>query len=83
VGGEVVADDVDLQPGFDLAVDVVEEVAEVDGPVPFGQLAGGGVERGEQVDGAVPDVVVAAPPGLAGRAVQALPRRSPSWHRPR
>ena len=64
VGGQVVADHVDGQAGLDLAVDVVEEVAEVYGPVLGGQLAddlaGGGVQRGEQVDRAVADVVVAA-----------------------
>jgi hypothetical protein len=56
---------VDGQPGLGLPVDLVQEVAEVDGPVLGGQLAdhlaGGGVQRGEQVDGAVPDVIVAAP----------------------
>ena len=48
----------------------VEEVPEVHRPVLGGQaadhLAGGGVQRGEQVDGAVPDVVVAAPLGHPG-----------------
>ena len=65
MGGQVVADDVDGQAGLGLPVDLVQEVAEVDRPVLGGQLAdhlaGGGVQRGEQVDGAVPDVVVAAP----------------------
>src|SRR5208282_6785260 len=65
VRGQVVADDVDGQAGVGLPVDVVQEVAEVDGPVLGGQaadhLAGGSVQRGEQVDGAVPDVIVAAP----------------------
>jgi hypothetical protein len=58
---------VDRQARLGLAVDVAEEVAEVHGPVAGGQLAdhlpGGGVQRGEQVHGAVPDVVVAAPLG--------------------
>ena len=44
-------------------------VAEVDRPVLGGQLAddlaGGGVQCGEQVDGAVPDVIMAAPLGHA------------------
>jgi hypothetical protein len=56
VRGEVVADDVDGQAGLGLPVDFVQEVAEVDRPVLGGQLAdhlaGGGVQRGEQVDGA-------------------------------
>jgi hypothetical protein len=55
VRGQVVADDVDGQAGVGLPVDLVEEVPEVDGPVLGGQvaddLAGGGVQRGEQVDG--------------------------------
>ena len=79
VRGQVVADHVDGQAGVDLPVDLVEEVAEVDGPVLGGQaadhLAGGGVQRGEQVDGAVPDVVEAAPLGGA-RASSAAPARS-------
>ena len=70
VRGQVVADHVDGQAGVDLPVELVEEVAEVDGPVLGGQLAddlaGGGVQRGEQVDGAVPLVVEAAPLGGAG-----------------
>ncbi|WTW91968.1 hypothetical protein OG216_00555 [Streptomycetaceae bacterium NBC_01309] len=45
------------QTGIGLAVDLVEEVAEVGGRMPRGQLpdhlAGGDVERGEQVVGAV------------------------------
>ena len=70
-GGQVVADHVDGQAGLGLPVDLIQEVPEVDGPVPGGQLAGhlagGGVQRGEQVDGAVPDVIMAAPPGGAGQ----------------
>ena len=70
VRGQVVADHVDGQAGLDLPVELVQEVAEVDGAVLGGQvaddLAGGGVQRGEQVDGAVPDVVVAAPLGHTG-----------------
>jgi hypothetical protein len=64
---------VDGQAGFGLPAGLVEEVAEVHGPVLGRQLAdylaGSGVQRGEQVHGAVPDVVVAAPlgyPGLIG-----------------
>jgi len=55
---------VDGQPGIGLPVDLVQEVPEVHRPVLGGQLAdhlaGGGVQRGEQVDGAVPDIIVAA-----------------------
>jgi hypothetical protein len=61
---------VDGQAGVGLPVDLVQEVAEVDGPVLGRQLAddlaGGGVQGGEQVDGAVPDVVMAAPLGDTG-----------------
>jgi len=70
VRGQVVADHVDGQAGAGLPVDLVQEVPEVHGPVLGGQvaddLAGGGVQRGEQVDGAVPDVVMAAPLGCPG-----------------
>ena len=69
VRGELVADDVDGQAGVGLLVDLIEEVAEVGRPVLRGQmaddLAGGGVQRGEQVDGAVPDVIMATPLGHA------------------
>jgi hypothetical protein len=61
---------VDRQAGVGLAVDVVQEVAEVHRPVLGGQLAdhlaGGDVQRREQVDGAVPDIVKAAPLGHPG-----------------
>ena len=60
----------DGQARVGLPVDLAGEVAEVDGPVLGGQLAdhlaGGGVQRGEQVDGAVPGVVEAAPLGHPG-----------------
>ena len=56
--------------GPDHAVDLVQEVAEVDGPVLGGQLAdhlaGSDVQRGEQVHGAVPFVAEAAPFGHPG-----------------
>ena len=70
VRGQVVADHVDGQARLGLAVDLIQEVPEVHGPVLGGQLAddfpGGGVQRGEQVDGTVPDVVMAAPLGGSG-----------------
>jgi hypothetical protein len=71
VRGQVAADyEVDCQAGPGLAVNLVQEVAEVHRPVLGGQLAdhraSGGVQCGEQVDGAVPDVIVAAPPGYPG-----------------
>lgn len=51
VGGEVAADHVDRQGGVGLAVDLVQEVAEVHGPVLGGQLAdhlaGSDVQRRE------------------------------------
>ena len=65
-----VVDHVDGQPWLGLAVDLVQKVPEVHCPVLGGQVAdhlpGRGVQRGEQVDGAVPDVIVAAPLGGAG-----------------
>lgn len=67
VGGEVVADHVDLQALVGLAVDLVEEVPEVHRPMlggePGDHLASEGVQGGEQVDGAVPDVVETPPLG--------------------
>jgi hypothetical protein len=74
---------VDLQAGFDLAVDLVKEVAEVDGPVLGGQpaddLAGRGIERGEQVDGAAPGVVETAPLGNTGDHRQHRAVRCSAW----
>jgi hypothetical protein len=70
-GGEVVADDVDAEAGLDLLVDLVQEVAEVGGRVLGGEfaddLAVGDVQGGEQVGGAVPLVVEAAPLGHSGQ----------------
>src|SRR6266851_3996120 len=70
VHGEVVADQVDRQAGLDGVVDPVEEVCEVPGRVPGGGFpghrAGGDVQRGEQVHGTVPLVVVTAPLRGAG-----------------
>ena len=71
VGGQVVQDDVDVEMARRSAVDVFEEREHVVSGVPFAgrgvHLAGGDVERGEQVDGAVAAVVmVAARPGLSG-----------------
>jgi hypothetical protein len=63
--GKVVADHVDHQAGFGLTVDLVQKVAEVDGPVLGGQLAdhlaGGRVQGREQIHRAVPHVVETAP----------------------
>jgi hypothetical protein len=54
LSGEVVADHVDRQAGLGLAVDLVEGVPEVHGPVLRGQLrdhlARRGVQGGEQID---------------------------------
>src|SRR5215470_13104598 len=56
--------------GAGLAVDLVQKVAEVHRPVLGGQradhLAGGDVQRREQVDGAMPHIAEAAPPGHPG-----------------
>jgi hypothetical protein len=58
VGGEVVADQVHVQVGGDLAVDGVEECAELDRAVLVAglgdDLSGGHLERGEQVGAAGP-----------------------------
>jgi len=71
VGGEVVADDVDSEPWFGRVVDLVQEVAEVGGRVLGRELADdlavGDVQGGEQVGGAVPFVVEAAPLGHSGQ----------------
>jgi hypothetical protein len=83
VGGEVVADHVDGQGGVGLAVDLVWEVAEVYRSVLGGQLAddlaGGGVQRGGQVDGAVPHIVEAAPLGHPGIIASTGAVRSSAW----
>ncbi|WP_328667252.1 hypothetical protein OG905_09280 [Streptomyces sp. NBC_00322] len=42
VGGAVVADDVDRQPGLGLTVDLFEEATNVDSPVLGGSLASPG-----------------------------------------
>ena len=64
MGAVVVADQVHVQVGGDLAVDLGQELLELDGAVPAVQAgdhgAVGGVERGEQAGGAVADVVVGA-----------------------
>src|SRR5438105_9087039 len=69
VGGQVVADDMDVQLGGYGLVDGDEEFAVFYGPVLAVQFADDGavgdVERGEQAGGAVPGVVVGAPFGHA------------------
>jgi hypothetical protein len=76
---------VDGQAELGLPVDLIEEVPEVDRPVLRRQVAdhlpGGGVQRGEQVNGAVPDVVEAAPLGHAREHGQH--RRGPLQRRDR
>jgi hypothetical protein len=63
VGAVVVADDVQrparVGPG-DQAQEGQELLVPVPGVAGAGHLAGGGLQRGEQAGGAVPDVVVAA-----------------------
>jgi hypothetical protein len=51
---------VDVQAGLDLAVDLIEEVAEVDRPV-LATACRSHCRWRCSGDGAVPDVVVAAP----------------------
>src|SRR3954447_7211463 len=73
VGRIVVADQVDVEVGRDLGVQLAQELAELAGPVASVQrpdhLAAGHVEGGEQRGGAGPDVVVSSPlghPGIIG-----------------
>jgi hypothetical protein len=70
VGGGVVEHEMHLQAGRHAAVDQVEEGAELPGAVPLpagaDDLPRLHVQRGEQVGGAVPDVIVGAPLDLAG-----------------
>jgi hypothetical protein len=70
VRGQVAADHADGRARAGLPAGLIREVPEAGGPVlrgqPAGHLAGGGVQRGEQVNGAVPDVLAAAPPGDPG-----------------
>ena len=65
VGGVVVHDDVDVQPVRDIAVDHLQEVEELSGPVAPVTLAydraGGNVEDGEERARAVALVVMGAP----------------------
>ena len=83
MGGVVVTDQVHVQVGGDLLVQLGQELLELGGAVAAvdgaDDLAGGHVQRGEQGGDAVADVVVGAPLGHAGhhrqhrrRAVQRL-----------
>jgi len=69
MGREVVQHDVDLQRGCDAALDLTEERHEILGAMllftPRQDFAGRDVERGEQIERAIPDVVVGPPFGLA------------------
>ena len=68
VGREVVQHDVDLPLGLDARVDVAEERDEVLGAMlrlaPRDHLAGRDVQRGEEIDRAMPQVVVGPSFGL-------------------
>ena len=70
VSAVVVEDQVHVQFRSDVPFDGVEEVAELAGAMPLlglaDDLAGPGVERGEEAGGAVALVVVGAPLDLAG-----------------
>lgn len=74
-----------VRPAVDLVQEVqeVQEVAEVDGAVPLRELAddlaGGGVQGGEQVYGAVPHVVEAVSFGDAGHHRRTGAVRSRAW----
>jgi hypothetical protein len=95
VGGEVVADEVNVQLGRHCLVDRDEELLVLGRSVPAVQLTDhrrvGDVERGERAGRGVPHVVVAAAPGtrLIGQAGQAALHESvsaicPPWaSRPR
>lgn len=62
MGGEVVADDVDVQLGRDGLVDGAQELQVLGGPVAAVELADDGavgdIEGGERTGSAVPGVVV-------------------------
>src|SRR6267154_4031416 len=66
---EVVQHDVDLQRGGDARLDLPEERHEILGAMllfaPRQDFTGRDVERGEQVERAIPDVVMGPPFGLA------------------
>ena len=69
VRGEIVEHDVDVEGGFDTCVNVSQERDKVLramlGCTSCQHFAGGDVEGGEQVERAVPQVVVGATLGLA------------------
>jgi hypothetical protein len=86
VGGGVVDDDMHVGVVGDVAVDEVQELAELDGTMLRGEIgdhvAGGDIERRIQVDGAVADVVMRAALGDArpqweAGAVRSVPRACP------
>jgi hypothetical protein len=62
--GVVIADQMNIYPVGDFGVDLVQELAELDHPVPAVEAgedgAVGGIERGEQDGGAVTHVVIGA-----------------------
>ena len=85
VGAVVIADEMDVQVVGDLAVDLDQELAELDGAVPSVQAGDhcsvGGIERREQGGSAVPDVVVGAFSGTTGciGSVFAVPSNAWIW----
>ena len=69
VRGEIVEDDVDVEGRFDVRFDLAKKGHEVLRPMlglaSCGHLAGGHIERGEQIQGAMAHVVVRPSLGLA------------------
>ena len=62
VGRDVVDDDVDVEMVGDVAVDQVQELAELDGAMPWGHVSnhvtGGDIERGVQVGNFKIDTII-------------------------
>ena len=80
MGGGIIQHDVDRQTDGDGRVDEIQELAELDRPVPGSELmddhAVGQVQRREQVDGAVTHVVVGVALGRVGQQRRNESRRA-------
>ena len=70
LSGVVVDDDVHVQVGGDAVVDQIQEPPKLLGAMPWrhvgDHVAGGDIQRGVQVGGAMPAVVVGTPLGVPG-----------------
>src|SRR5579872_2757933 len=74
MGSVIVEDQVDVEMSGDFGVDELQELLELDGPMPMvdraDHLSGGHVQGCEETGGAMADIVVAAPLGRAGHERQ-------------